>query len=71
MTGKCPICKQTVGQLNGEQIDINLNNQVMGGIVYVCPSCAAILGCGLNPNYQQDALVRELLKELRNRGLIR
>jgi hypothetical protein len=42
-----------------------------GGIVYVCPSCAAILGCGLNPDYQQDALVRELLKELRNRGLIR
>lgn len=65
-TGKCPKCEKQITHLDIE--DITVGNLLVGpkypGFSAVCPSCRTVISAGLDPLYQKNRIIEEMLEAL-------
>ena len=65
MFGQCPKCGELVTRLEASKVPVNVTfAKTVHGVTFLCPSCDAVLGAGVDP----AALLNDLLDQMRSRG---
>ena len=64
--GKCPSCEKTVTRLKIEPVEAKagVGGVTWNAISYLCPSCNAVLGAGIDPIALKADTVNEIKRAL-------
>ena len=67
ITGKCPHCKNLVGNVKIETIDILDGMEKLGvGTSYICRSCSTVLSVSMDLLGMKTEAVAEIVSTLKN-----
>jgi len=65
MTGNCPHCNGSIGQLNvGIANAVEVNGTTWKAAVFTCPLCRKILGVGFDQTAHSHFIINEMTKLL-------
>ena len=64
--GKCPSCTKSITEIKAVPAPVKDHARTLKGVVYVCPSCTAILGTALDPLLTLEETVDRIVNRLKS-----